>query len=313
MRIHFGNALAYNSRMNYRAMTVQELELLWDLGRQGSLRALGRANGLQPSHVSKILARIEKKLGTSVVQRSAKGVVLTPDGIRLVAVAEQLVESARQLSLAQESRLLEPVPVVSIAASRFVCNDLIAPALEELRGQNRFRFRLLDMAPDQVEAAALKSACELAIVEKATLSKAWEVRKLGLLTWGLFASGGHPLPDLASEYEVLQFPFAVPNYWTGKAFEVGNDQCPVEWNRRIRGDETSSIATAIRLVTLSPTLLVFAPRIAVQEALSHDCLREIHVKSWPQVSRSVSLAARADRVPQRLYRDLIQALKARLV
>jgi DNA-binding transcriptional LysR family regulator len=300
---------------SYRDITLVELEILWELSQQGSLRSLGRAKGLQASHVSKILSRIEKKLGTSVVQRSAKGIVLTPDGIRLVSVARTVVENARELSPQTETGASTCAPLVTVAAARFIASGLLAPALDAVRERGSiFRFRLLDMSPDQIAPATFKSVCEIAVVVGTpNLSAAWETKKLGLLSWGLFASRFHPLTGVASQREVLVYPFVVPNYWTGDGFETGNDSCPVPWEKRVRGDETSAISAGLEIIRQSPRQLVFAPRLVASPFALRGELKEIQVREWPRVTRPVSLAVRADRVSQALYRNLTAELKQRLV
>src|SRR5689334_4266148 len=101
--------------------------MLWALSRKGSLRSLGREWGWQPSQLSKALQRLERKLGTPVVKRSAQGVVFTPEGMRLVRVARSIVESAKDLQPERgASALAQPIQY-TLAGARFVCSDLLAP------------------------------------------------------------------------------------------------------------------------------------------------------------------------------------------
>lgn len=292
-------------------ITLRELEVLCELEQKKSLRSLGRARSLQPSHVSKILKRLEAKLGTTLVKRSAKGVVLTPDGTRLAEVAREIVSTAQEFGGAKAGRKKDaPRPLVTVAGPRFVCSELIAPAAEALRRTAAFRFRILDMSPDELIPAAFDSAFEIGVtLSPPHVSAAWDVKKLGELRWGLYASKDHPLAPVASQSEVLAYPFLVPCYWTGKRFEAGDDQCPVSWKDRINGDETSSALTAMEVIRRCQVQLVFAPSIVAARYVAAGELREIRVKEWAPVSKPFFLMVRADKVGQGFHKKLIAELK----
>lgn len=302
--------------MGTQDITLVELALLNELSQQRSLRSLARRRGLQASHVSKVLHRLEKKLGTALVKRSPKGILLTPDGMRLVPIARAILENARGL-VGRDSvaPISAAAPLIGIAAPRFICSDLLAPLLGRVREKTTgYRFRLLDMAPDQIGPAAIKSACELTLtLSLPSLTPAWHVRKVGDLRWALFAGKDHPIGKNVDEAEALLYPFVVPNYWTGTTFEMGDDYCPVAWNQRQRGDETSAIASGIEIVRTSDRQLVFAPIAVARRFVLNGQLREIGVRKWPEVSKPVFLAAHSDRVPQSLFRGLLQELKSALL
>ncbi len=301
--------------MGSQDITLVELALLNELSQQRSLRSLARRRGLRASHVSKVLHRLEKKLGTALVKRSPKGILLTPDGMRLVPVARAILENARGLVGEERAAAMAvAAPLVGIAAPRFICSDLLAPILGRVREKTSgYRFRLLDMAPDQIGPAAIKSACELTLtLTLPSLTSAWHVRKAGNLRWALFAGPHHPLGKNADEAEVRLYPFVVPNYWTGTTFEMGDDYCPLAWNQRLRGDETSAIASGIQIVRTCDRQLVFAPIAVAQRWVAAGQLKEVAVRKWPTVAKPVFLAAHSDRVSQSLFRTLIQELKAEL-
>ncbi|MBY0370923.1 LysR family transcriptional regulator [bacterium] len=300
--------------MDFQQLTLADLQVFSDLSQQGSLRALSRLKGCSPSQISKTLRRVERKLGTQLLQRSVNGMTLTPDGIQLLSVADRILEQARGLSPRGTPEQKEP-KLVSIAAPRFVASDLLAPLVARLKQEQRdYRFRLLDMSPDQLGVAAFRSACEVLItIDLPGLSRAWDSRKVGALPWNLYCHTSHPLGEHAEPLRVLGFPFIVPQYWTGERFEQGNDFCPIPWERRRKGEETSSISTALRLLENSTDALVFAPRVVAQPFVRAGKIREVTVNDWPTVSKPVYLSVRADRVDQRLHRALLQLLKRELL
>ncbi len=295
----------------FENITLQELALVQDLARQSSLRSLGRTRKLQASYLSKALRRIERKLGTSLVLRSSKGIVFTPEGMRIARVADEILRSARGLSSKTVDVKAAPQTLLSLAAPRFICTEIIAPLAESLRqSYPHFRFRILDMAPDQIAAAAMASACEIVVtVGSPALSAAWDIRRCGKLEWGLFASSRHPLSGTVTEAQITEYPFVVPNYWTGESFERGSDHCPLPWEARIAGDETSAISSAVEVVRRSGMQLVFAPRVVCRTWVEKAELKELRVPHWPPVSKNIYVGVRADRVKKVFQKELISRVK----
>ncbi len=291
-----------------RQVSLFEIELLSELGQHHSLRSLCRAKRMKPPHLSKVLARMEAKLKANVLHRSPKGFVLTPDGIRLVKWARTLIESTEGISKLEHEEAGEEVPLITIAASRLVTTALIAPSIHALKeGVSRLRFRLLDMAPDEIERAALKAACDAIVtLGEPTLTRAWETSRFGTIDWGLFASQKHPSPAVTTEGKILSYPFLVPTYWTGDGYETGEDQCPLSWSDRLRGDESASILVALELLRKSETQVVFAPRLAMRELLTTKEVREIQVKGWKKVELPICLAVRASVVTKKLQTRLVR-------
>lgn len=299
--------------LGHRDITLFELEILRDLGQHPSLRSLGRSKGLEAPHLSKIIHRLEKKLKLSVVKRSPKGFLLTPDGIRLVKQARDILGLAEGLTQSKNVSPA-PVPTLTVAATRFVAAFVLAPSLVQMRRAGLAgHFRLIDMAPDELAEAAVLAACEVVVtVGVPPLTRAWESVVIGKMGWGCFASRRHPLASRVSPNEALEYPFVVPAYWKSGRFETGNDYCPVAWSARRRGDESSSILTAIEIARLSSDQLLFAPRVAVQRHIAGGELREIWVAGWDVVEKEVVLSVKSDVIPKRLERSLVSALRSQL-
>lgn len=296
-------------------ISLFELELLSELGSHPSLRSLGRQKHLEPPHLSKILSRLESKLQVNLLKRSPKGILLTPEGLRLVKVAREMIPLREALLDRGKTELEAPQELITVGAPRFVASHLVSPTLEGLRLRNAsLRFRLLDMAPDEVEAAALKSACEVVVtIGEPSLTKSWDVTKVGSLSWGLYASRRHPLSTNAREKEVGRYPFLVPTYWKRDGFEKGEDGCPLGWPHRIAGDETSSVLTAVEVLRNSPDQLLFAPRVVVKAQLGTGDFKEIRVVEWARVDRPVYVAVRSDLVAQNFLKRLLTGLSAQLM
>ncbi len=74
--------------MNNRA---GEMEVFVQTAQLGSFSAAGRKLGLSPSAVSKIVTRIEERLGTRLIVRSTRALQLTPEGDTYLQRAQRIL------------------------------------------------------------------------------------------------------------------------------------------------------------------------------------------------------------------------------
>lgn len=297
-------------RGEFYDLTLFEIDILSTFADHSSLRAVCRARKLEAPHASKILYRLERKLGRKLLVRSPKGYHLTPDGIRAVASARKMTQTFPEL-IDRESMTAETAePFMSIAAPRFVGAYIMAPVLHRMQLVGlKSRFRILDSSPDEIIAAAVKGICEIIIsIGEPKLPRTWTTSRVGTMAWGLFSSVSNPLAKKTTELKVREKPFLVPTYWTGTAFEVGDDYCPLPWKKRKRGDETSSLMTAIEVLKLSPNQVLFGPKRVVLAQTHGLGVKEIRVNGWPEVEKSLYLSVMSAAVNQKIHRLLLEKL-----
>ncbi|QFR33399.1 LysR family transcriptional regulator [Ancylobacter sp. TS-1] len=79
-----------------------EMQVLVEAVDRGSFSAAGRRLGLSPSAVSKLVTRLEERLGARLLVRSTRAIVLTPEGEAYVARARRILaeidEAERQIA-----------------------------------------------------------------------------------------------------------------------------------------------------------------------------------------------------------------------
>ncbi|MCJ8144494.1 LysR family transcriptional regulator [Ancylobacter sp. A5.8] len=68
-----------------------EMQVLVEAADRGSFSAAGRRLGLSPSAVSKLIARLEERLGARLLMRSTRAIVLTPEGEAYVGRARRIL------------------------------------------------------------------------------------------------------------------------------------------------------------------------------------------------------------------------------
>src|SRR5690242_18305445 len=69
-------------------LDVRRLRLLRDLARLGTIAAVAEAHTYSPSAVSQQIATLQREAGVPLIERTGRGVTLTPAGTALVRHAE---------------------------------------------------------------------------------------------------------------------------------------------------------------------------------------------------------------------------------
>ncbi|HEV7194172.1 MAG TPA: LysR family transcriptional regulator [Jatrophihabitantaceae bacterium] len=102
------------------ALDVGRLRLLREVSLRGSIAAAARSLGLTPSAVSQQLSVLEREAGTSLIDRSPRGVSLTGAGHALVVRADEVLDvlAAARADLDRMGGVVSgPVAVASVASA----------------------------------------------------------------------------------------------------------------------------------------------------------------------------------------------------
>src|SRR6187455_841438 len=81
-------------------LEVRRLRLLCDLSRLGTIAAVAQAHTYTPSAVSQQLSALEREAGLPLLERTGRGVSLTPAGRLLVQHAETVLAALEQATTA---------------------------------------------------------------------------------------------------------------------------------------------------------------------------------------------------------------------
>ncbi|HVD87641.1 MAG TPA: LysR family transcriptional regulator, partial [Jatrophihabitantaceae bacterium] len=118
------------------ALDVGRLRLLREVALRGSIAAAARSVGLTPSAISQQLMVLEREAGTTLLDRSPRGVVLTGAGHTLSARAGQVLDvlAAARADLDRiAGSLTGPVSVATVASAAAV---VVSPAARALGRMN---------------------------------------------------------------------------------------------------------------------------------------------------------------------------------
>lgn len=295
-------------------ISLAELAIALSVVEAKAVRSAARSKNLKPSHVSKIVSRVEKQLGVQLLVRSPSGMVLTREGIAFRDAARELLVKAEGLSALKLGASSEtPLPIMTLGAVAFLNKSLLAPSLGGLaREIGGVRFRLLELGPDQLLGAGLKGAVDAAVhIGTLAWTKLWTTKKVGDLAWGVYARAAHPVGAMASAAELAAYPFVVPMYWNGGEFSPGEDYCPLSWDERRKGHEVSSAEAALEVVRVTDQL-AFVPHVVARNLREFSEVLEVRVAEWDEVKRPVHLSVRSDRLKQAQMTKISRALQVKL-
>ncbi len=296
-------------------VSLTELDLFLRVGKLKSLRECSRQLNMTPGAISKVLKRLEQKLDATLMTRSISGIVLTSEGSELIQMAEKMLQLAAQASPKLGRRQGFKEKVWGIGAVSFLSSRLISqcvPTLARLRPNTRFR--VVEFTTNELVSYGLNGAFEIAVHgEPLEWTRVWSTHEIGALTWGLFAATNHPLTKLKSvaESDVIRYPFTMPTQWTTQGFLRGDDQCPVPWGRRFPGHEAVTAETSLEIVQASQQL-TFVPSILAQRSLNANLVRQLKVKDWPSVQKSIYLSIRDDLISKPFLQSLTDVIGRRL-
>ena len=294
-------------------VSLFDLYLFVQASRQKSLRELSRQLDLQPAHVSKALRRLETKLGLTLFRRTTTGIVLSKEGKDLIPIAEEICLNSEILTQRAHGLVRSVETVFGIGSMSFLCQRYLSSCIE-LLSKEKYpdRFRLVEFTHNQLVSHGLDGAFEATVhIGKLSWTNLWESHEVGRMTWNLYARADHPLHDVATEEEVLQFPFIVPTDWTQNGFVTGGDFCPASWYRRRRGHEAATAETALEIVK-STQNLTFVPDLVARQGLAAGRIKLVRVKGWARVDQMIYLTIRIDKVPKPFFKRMLQVLQAEL-
>ncbi|WP_199245778.1 LysR family transcriptional regulator [Leifsonia sp. AG29] len=121
-----------NASVAYSA-DLEALQLLALVAETGSFSMAARRRGLTQQAVSGRMAALERRLGVSLLQRSSKGTVLTPDGQVIADWAAPLLEAADQFDVAVRTLRGTRQSTLRLAASMTIAEALAPRWLSRLR------------------------------------------------------------------------------------------------------------------------------------------------------------------------------------
>ncbi|MCR2745499.1 LysR family transcriptional regulator [Limnobacter parvus] len=118
--------------MNLKNPSLDELDLVLGLCRNGSLSACALSMGVSTAYVSKRLAQLEQRLGLKLFHRTTRSLALTEVGETFVEWGQRVLDSSQDLMDALSAERSVPQGLLRVCSSSGYGHSRVAPALSEL-------------------------------------------------------------------------------------------------------------------------------------------------------------------------------------
>lgn len=241
----------------------------------GSLRAGARTLGISQPALTKSIRQLEDHLHVKLLQRSARGAVLTRSGKTFLARA-RVIQS--ELAKIEADLREQDTPNVAIGASPATVVLLIPDAVDRLRrrGQNA-RLRLVEGLTESLIPQVRDESLDFAVGQKAGSATDKMIAFTPLLRVSLViaARRGHPLAGAGSLRELATAPwiaFAAAN--AARFIDRAYGALGVAPPRHVI--QCDSYASALALMTRTDALGLMVPQLLAQEPY-RACLQQIAV------------------------------------
>jgi DNA-binding transcriptional LysR family regulator len=163
-----------------------DLKLLLEIGRSGSLSAAARRLGLDPSTVSRRIASLEATFRVRLFDRAGGRLLPTPVTEQVTVLAELAEAHVHEIAQLLAGADSEPVGTVRVAVAEPLDSALLVPALATFRQRHPGIVLQLSAGPQLANLARREADLALRFV-KPEPSSALVARPLARLTHGLYA------------------------------------------------------------------------------------------------------------------------------
>lgn len=171
-------------------MDPRRLELLLELSRLGSMRAVGETMHVTTSTVSQQIAALAREAGTPLVEPSGRRVRLTPAGRRLADHAVTILAALEAARLDLDPSAA-PAGTVRVASFATAARQLLLPAAQILAAQHpEVSLHIHEHEPAEALGLLADDQVDLALIYDYNLApagfhRALVIRPLGSTRWSL--------------------------------------------------------------------------------------------------------------------------------
>ncbi len=270
----------------------------------GSVSRAARTLHLSQPAVSKQVRALEQALGTALLERSGRGVRLTPAGVlladygrRSAALLDEGREALSELDAEDGGRL-------RLGAGATTCIFQLPAWLRRLRAERpRVDITVRTGASRAVASWVLERELELGLVTSSVAHAELELRVLFREPIVLVSAPERARPAALEQLPLILFPAT-----TGFR-EYLDRQLGAERLRSLVKMETDSVEV-IKSFVAGDLGASFLPQSAVAAELARGTLRRVSLRGLPRLRRSTALIRRRDRKPGRVAARFVQILAA---
>ncbi|MGN7294140.1 LysR family transcriptional regulator [Rhizobium sp. SAFR-030] len=277
-------------------MQLRALMYFDELVRTNSMRAAAENLNVAPTAVSRQIENLEHYFGTTLVERSNRGIRLTAAGELLAARAGRTLRELEHVhQLIDDLQGLQRGKVTIYANGATVAN-LLAPVLAQFSLRYpKLRFEVAITSARQAIEALASAEADLVVTLFAQKMAGVKVRLRSEITYELITWGNHPAagrPEITLK-EIATLPLALPDKTFGarQAFEEQFAKLGIELDPVF---VTGSLEMLKELV-LREAAVTLLPALTVQREVDLGLLAAIPISAGKGVRTAIDLCVAPDR------------------
>lgn len=202
---------------------IRELAFFLRVSEESSFSAAARSLDLDPSTISKVVQRLENRLGVRLFHRTSRVLRLTQEGERFVAAAQKVMQALEEAETSLAPASHEPTGVLRIASSAAFARFWLAPLIPtycDKYPKMRVEFVLSSVMPDMFD-----QQIDLAFESGHMPDSSFVVRRVTTVRWRVYAApsylarhGTPRTPDDLAGHRCLNFlPGSKLSQWPFRA------------------------------------------------------------------------------------------------
>ncbi len=290
--------------MDVSKINIGELELFLEVAKLGSLREVARSKKMQPAQLSRTLKRLEQRIGKTLFERSHRGLILTPQGLKLRDNVEEVL-NLLDVNIETDSSLEKEISIPGIGAPTFLLQTLVLPTLSKLHTKDLIhKSQLVSLPNDRLILSGLRGIIKIAFhAEILDWPDTWYSEKIGSIESKLYGSRKFFEESTLTEAQALNERFIYPLHWSPEGMREGIDNCPISLRSRKKSIGVSSGQMALDLLH-SHRSLTYLPTTLIKN--KDNSIIEIKVKSWKKTTHPVFISAQIDSINKRMFNKLVK-------
>lgn len=293
--------------MDFKKITMGDLELFLDIAIRGSLREVARFRKVEAAQLSRTIQRLEKNLGKILFERSAHGLYLTSDGMAFRENVQKVLGLMETNSLAKDTQ--KGKAIEGIGASSFLLNSIVLPVVGDLHAKKILNTtQIVELPYDRLVFSGIRGIVKLAFhVGLLEWPSTWTSEKIGDLGWSLYGSRKFFKETKFTEEEISKEHFIYPLHWTPKGLREADDNCPLSLRQRIKSVGVSSGWMANKMLHAHRSVSYLPDSIVDSKDLV-----KLDVKEWPKMKKPIYLSAQIDAISKKNLQKILELSRERL-
>ncbi|MEL0628496.1 LysR family transcriptional regulator [Psychromonas aquatilis] len=116
-------------------MRLRQIEVFYAISQAGTISGAAKALNVSQPNISRVLSHTEQQLGFLLFERSAKGLMISKEGLRLLPEVKKLITQLQSINALTDSMHPDAIKAIRIGAAHACSQMIVAPILVNYRQQ----------------------------------------------------------------------------------------------------------------------------------------------------------------------------------